>query len=462
MKPAFWTAVLILALMVGGLSFVSVYLTGSTRDGSDQPTASSPSLTFPIKTFPREGEKVQTTEVNQTGWQDYWFVNETEQEMAVGLNSKGCTCSEVEITVAPPSWMPYLASSAVLGALQQPPRGLDNLTMLAAAYAREHLFPEMPSAESTMLTREFSATVPAGAIGRVRLSWHQPVVKPLVTYADLWMGQRGGSANARLETRVLIAAPLEANKDLNIPTLSERELIRIGKSKPAWIICFSLTRPSFQLKAELLHSRFKPESDPIQVGKPIPLSIEDLQRIERSDEKMHRLHALAGYRIPVTMRAKAKDGTPVEWGRFHRVVELSSTDPDIEPVQVQVSGEVVGDISVGSGAEEGTINLGPFPYTRGKKAAVVLQTDDKTIDLELDKKHMPKYLKANLSAPREEASGHRSWVLKVEVPPKAAQGGFPRADDPDYRDSAIYVKTSKGKADPAPRSVRIPVRGEAN
>src|SRR5579875_2180396 len=114
MKPAFWTAVLILALMVGGLSFVSVYLTGSTRDGSDQPTASSPSLTFPIKTFPREGEKVQTTEVNQTGWQDYWFVNETEQEMAVGLNSKGCTCSEVEITVAPPSWMPYLASSAVL------------------------------------------------------------------------------------------------------------------------------------------------------------------------------------------------------------------------------------------------------------------------------------------------------------------------------------------------------------
>lgn len=461
MKPAQWTAVLILALMVGGISFVSVYLGGSTRE-VDQPTVLLPSLNFPMKVFPREGEKVQTTEVHQTGHQDYWFVNDNEQELGVGLNAKGCTCSEVEIAVATPYWMPYLARSAVFQALQQPPCGLHNLTALAAASDREHLFPEMPEAKTTMLTREFSATIPPGAVGRVRLSWHQEVVKPLTTYADLWVGQRGGSVNARLEAGVLIAPPLQAaNKDLTISTFSERELEKMKVSKASWIVCFSLTRPAFRVKAEVLHNRFKPESDPIEVGEPIPLATKDLQLIEEKDEQMHRLKPLAGYRIPVRVRAKAKDGTPMEWGRYQRLVQISCDDPNIDPVQVQVSGEVSGDISIG-GDEAGTINLGPFPHTRGTKRSIILQTDDKTIDLYLDLKRKPKYLETTLKGPDESAAGHRSWVLKVEVLPKAAVGSFPRADDPDYRDSAIYVKTRKGKDDASLRSVRIPVRGEAN
>lgn len=462
MKPAFWMAVLILALMVGGISFVSVYLSSSSRDPEQTPV-SLPSLNFPIKTIPREGEKVLTTEIHQGGRQDYWFVNDSDQELAVGLNSKGCTCTDVELTVAPPDWMPTLARSAVLGALQLPPRGLANLTTLAAATLdRSHLFPELSNSEMTMLTRVFSTTVPPRAVGRVRLTWRQEVAKPLKTYADLWMGQRGGSVNVRLEAGVLIASPLEATKDVSIPVLSERELEKMEKSKPAWIVCFSLTRPTFPLKAELLYNRFKPESDPIEVGEPIPLTAKDLRRIEQNDEKMHRLTALSGYRIPVRVRAKAKNGTPMEWGRFHRVVQLSSTDADFEPVQVQISGEVLGDISLGGGVEDGTINLGPFQHTSGVKRSIVLQTDDKTIDLELDTKHKPKYLNATLSAPQETAAGHRSWLLKIEVPPGAAQGGFPRSDDPDYRDSAIYVKTRKGKSDASLRSVRIPVRGEAN
>lgn len=462
MKPAQWIAVLVLALMVGGVSFVSVYLGSGTTGPSDDSPGPQPSLTFPIKTFPREGEKVQTTEIHQSGHQDYWFVNESGKIVAVGLNAKGCTCSEVEITVAPPSWMADLARSAVLQALQQPLRGWDNLTVLAAACDREQQYPELYNAARTMLTQEFSAEVPAGAVGRVRLSWRQEVVKPLVTYADLWMGQRGGSLSARLEAGVRISAPLEVNKDLTVPALSDRELEKMEKSKPVWIICFSLTRPTFHLKTEVLHGRLKPESDPLELGEPIPLRPTDLQRVEEKQESMHRLTALSGYRIPVWVRAKAKDGSPMEWGRFHRVVQLSSEDPGIEPVQIQVTGEVLGDISVGGNDEPGTVNMGPFLRSHGANRSIVLHTDERGIDLDLESDRIPKFLKAKLSAPHDAPAGHRTWVLKVEVPPDAARGEFPYANDPDYRDSAIYVKTKGGKTGKSLRSIRVPVRGVAN
>ncbi|HEY7327176.1 MAG TPA: hypothetical protein VH592_06040 [Gemmataceae bacterium] len=468
MKPSQWIAALVLALMVGGITFVSVYLGGSRPPEGTETINEPPPLNFPFKLFPREDEKAQTTEVGQVGYQDYWFVNEGDQTL-VGLNGKGCTCSEVDITMAPPSWMPYLARSAAFQALQQPPRGLDNLVNLAVAIDRAHQFPELPDTEGTMLSREFSAKVPAGAIGRVRLSWRQHEVKPLRTYADLWIGKMGGPVSARLETGVRIATPLEVNKELTIESVTERELEKMDAQNPErgrrgrnWIICFSLTRPYFRLKAEVMHDR--PEeanSDPVEVGEPVPLAPEILRRLEEKQEAMHRLTAMWGYRVPVTVRPRAKDGTPMEWGRFHRTVQLSSPDPGIEPVQIQVMGEVVGDISVGVGDEAGAINLGPFPQSRGTHRSINLETDEKAIDLELDLKRKPKYLNVTLSEPQDTGS-HRSWVLRVEVPPGAAQGEFPRADNPVYRDSAIYVKTKGGKSGTSLRSIRIPVHGVAN
>ncbi len=471
MKPAQWMAILVLALMVGGISFVSVYVGDNNRQPTDGIPVASPSLDFPFKSFPREGEKVQTTEVGQVGHHDYWFINGNEQDVLVGLNAKGCTCSEVELTLVPPSWIPYLARSVVTQALQQPMRGLDNLTTLAAANDYDHQFPELPDAEGTLFTQDMLKTVkvPPGALGRVRLSWRQEQVKPLKTYADLWIGQRGGNANARLDAGVRISAPLEVNRELTIDPISERDLEKLqgepdqkGRPGRGWIVCYSMTRPTFHVKAEILHER--PEeaaSDPVEVGEPIPLEARYLRQLTEGQKEMHRLTALAGYRIPVTVRVKAKDGTPIEWGRFQRIVQLTSPDTGIEPVQVQVAGEVVGDISIGINNESGTINLGPFRRTHGTSNAINLETDEKTLDLELDQSRKPKFLKVTLSEPQETA-GHRSWVLRVTVPPNAARGEFPRPDSPDYRDSAIYVKTKGGKTGGVLRSIRIPVRGVAN
>ncbi len=116
MKLAQWTAVLVLVFMVGGISFVSVYLGGSSRDASTAPTATPVSLNFPIKRVPLEGGKVLITEVRHSGHQDFWFVNDNEQDVAVGMIGKGCKCSEVEIALAPASWRRSLLSDSVVRA----------------------------------------------------------------------------------------------------------------------------------------------------------------------------------------------------------------------------------------------------------------------------------------------------------------------------------------------------------
>src|SRR6516164_4803580 len=105
MKTAQWTAVLALALMVGGITFVMVYL-GGTKTSSLGPSADdqAPVLTFASKRYPEEGAKVLTSEIRQEGHQDYWFDNDSGKPVQVGLIGKSCTCANVEVSVVSESW----------------------------------------------------------------------------------------------------------------------------------------------------------------------------------------------------------------------------------------------------------------------------------------------------------------------------------------------------------------------
>lgn len=456
MKSAQWMAVFILAMMVGGITFVMVYL-GNNRSNSETPPTPA-SLTFVAKQFPQKGEKALTTEVNQRGYHDYWFRNESGQDVPIGLNEKGCTCSEVEVFLAPESWAPRLVDEAagrfLRGTSALSPRPSDALRDLAAPYAPAQLPEE--EAQSTLLTRDNSFSVPAGAFGWVRMSWRRknPEAVPNL-HAELWMSQRGGTASTRLDAGVLIARPVEVNKEMTLGPYTLRDL---EKGQKTWILCWSLTRPTFHIQVEPVHSG-KAESDPVEIGQPVALSDADLRHIEKSSEKLHMVRLLSGYRVPVTVRARAKDGTAIEWGHFRRFVNLTSDDDGIEPVEVKLIGEVHGDVTVGSGTEGGAINLGPFVRSRGTRGEIVLQTDAPGIDLELDKAHVPEFLEAKFpDKPETSPGGHRLWVLEVKVRPNAARGEFPRAEDPVYHDSAIYVKT---KTEPR-RTIRIPVTGVAN
>jgi hypothetical protein len=453
MKPAQWMAVLLLALMVGGITFVMVYLGSTHGPVAATPMPKSASLSFGQKKYPGEGDKGLITEVNQTGHQDFWFVNDSGEEVPVGLNSKSCTCTQVELSIAPESWKSRLPEEAAGRVLQRaslllPSGELDGLQTLAS-YA-----PELSESEvkTTQLTRGNSVTVPKDAMGWVRLNWQKPDPRTLNTSADLWMSQQNGTATARLEASVLIVRPMVLNTDVSAGSFDLRDL---EKGRKTWIVCWSMTRPSFAIKVQRDPER-KAESDPVEVGQPIPLTAEDLRHFETSEKTP--LQMLSGYRIPVTVHAKAKDGTPIEWGHFRRYVSLTSED-GIEPVQVKVTGDMHGEVTIGNNHEGKAINLGPFARSRGARGEIILQTDVRGLELKLDAARVPEYLKVRFpEQPEVTPNGHRMWVLEVEVPPNAAIGEFPRPDDPVYRDSAIYVTTNENP----PRSIRVPVAGAAN
>jgi hypothetical protein len=275
----------------------------------------------------------------------------------------------------------------------------------------------------------------------------------LHTDADLWLSQKDGVAGVHLEVGVRIARPIEVKEEVSVGSFNIRDL---ETERKTWVFCWSATRPSYTVKMDPIHGQRAAESDPVEVGQPIPLSAAELRDLEQSEKTPERI--LSGYRIPVTLRAKAKDDTPIEWGQFHRYINLSSDDEGIEPVQVKVTGVVHGDVMVGGDKDSGVINLGPFSRSRGAHGEIVLQTDVQGLELKLDLSRVPEYLKARLGEPETSPSGHRVWVLEVEALPDKARGEFPRTDDPAYRDSAIYVTTEEK----LPRSIRVPVIGAAN
>lgn len=473
MKPAQWTAVLALALMVAGITCVSVYL-GSSRDNNVEELAPDAplALTFPIKSFPQKEEKALITEVHQPGYQDFWFLNESGHNLTVGLLDKGCTCSQVQITLAPPSWCAYGVRVTATQALQLPLHGMDlmpirmdRLTMMAVLTTRDQLFPDLPAeTESSMTLIKGSPqgfTVPAESMGRIRLSWEQPISRKLDTYATLWIGNPSGTVNTRLDAHVNIVDPvLLAAKELKFPAVTTHELEELEKQNSGqriWIICGSMTRSHFDIKAELLHEDIKAESDPVEIGAPVPLDKADYRKLaEEHGEKMPTI--ISGLKIPVTLKARAKDGTPAEWGYFSRYIRMIA-DGGNESVAVQLDGQVLGAVSISEmGKVRGSLDLGPFPRKRGTQGSINLETDAKDLDLELDTTRLPEFLKASLKKLSETGGGHRVWQLRVVVPPDKARGEFPRPRDPLYRDSAVYVKT-KGKP---PHSIRIPIMGTAN
>lgn len=460
MKPAQWLAVLILALMVGGITFVTVYL-GNNRPNVEAAAPTPASLTFVSKRVPNDWEKVPTTEMEQSGHADFWFRNDSGQDIPVGLLSKGCTCTEVHLTIAPESWLPHLldeaAGQVLHSAATLSPVGLDGVGSLAEAYARANGSTPLSEGEAktSQLTTENTTMVPAGAFGWVRLTWLRKTPGPLRTNAELWMSQKSGAVNALLEVNVMITRPVEVDPEMKLGSFTLRDL---EKEPKKWLLCWSLTRPSFHLKVEAGHDGRKAESDPIEVGAPIALTNKELQQIAARDKTTALLSVQSGYRIPVKVRNHAKDGTPIEWGHIRRYITLTSEE-GIAPTEVKVTGEIQGDVKVGSGQEGSTINLGPFFSSRGTHGEIELQTDVSGLQLKLDPSRIPSYLQVKFpDKPEETAGGHRIWVLEVTVPPNKALGEFPRVQDPVYADSAIYVKT----VEKPERIIRIPVAGTAN
>lgn len=455
MKPAQWIgAVLAGAAMVFVITFALNYVDIAKTRGPDGPGREMLQLTFPLTQAPPAQMGALGTEVNKPDWYDYWFRNDNDQPVRVGLARKNCKCLSVELYPLPPDWEARL------------PKGFDLANGLAlgagpAVACRQALAPAVLAGQLTPVHLEQLAEgeIPAHGEGWVRLKWSADKAGGQQINAVLWTDNKADGPTVTLNAMVMYHPAAQATLAVDAGKRNVSELEQSG-AVTLNIYCWSATRPSFSLAAEVDAVRpGGPRHDPFVVGAPVPLTAEEVVKLEAREHELPG-SVRSGWRVPVHLRAVSEDGkTPFELGVFQRWVKLTSPDPGVEPMRVPVTGRVVGDVTVLD--EEARIAFGNFPHSRGTGfAGVTLESDTPGTELKLETERLPKYLEARLPAkPNLSASsGHQTWRLEVRVRPGAARGQFPRHEDPAYADSAVYVQIG-GKT---PRSLRIPVTGTAN
>jgi hypothetical protein len=463
-------AAVLLAVMVFGITWAVTVMGGSGtgRDQSKTPASGGDALTFREKDTvyppdPQEGERQRAavSEVGEEKTHDFWFKNELDRVVEVGMISKTCKCTNVEVWLAPDRYskMPTEAEEA------------------KAAKALKDVENVVPV---PLLKQDAAAVVSPGQVGFVRLTWSGKAEggQPLV--AELWMGQKNTGATARLRINAVFVPPVWVkplppaleqgahDMDLAKEGLTLADLGENGKTYH--LLCWSATREKFQLNSRVVHSRLEDKKNPFIVGAPEPLTAEHLALLVDqflAEQKKGQgkyadippvVQPLYGYRVPVTLRARAEEGgAPFDLGRFKQWVELTASGDDFSDViDVKVVGAITGDVT--APGSDGFVQFGTFRRDREQRQALKLETGEDVTKLELDRERTPEFLDVELPTTSVKTGGRKSWDAVVKIPERKVSGEFPSDSNARMRDSAVYIRT----VGPNPACIRVPVSGTAN
>ena len=365
---------------------------------------------------------------------DFWFKNDNAAPLPVGVFSKTCQCTHVELFIAPADWKDVPAPADREKAMKE----LEKATKSTELMDRDNDPP----------------AVPAGAVGVLRLRWKGDRLGPKDLAAVLWMGEKGLGPQQRFLIRTVFLGPLRVVPEFDFGNQLQEKL-PIKASFPCW----SSTRTEFPLEARVLPNRKKnKESDPFTVGQPVPFTPEDFAALRKNPNNGA---VLAGYMVPVELRKVSPDGTtPFDLGLFRQRIELKIDDDN--KVLVAVKGSIEGDLKV-VGADAGSpIHFPSFDRTTVASQPVVVESGADVASLTLDRDRTPAFLDVDFPAGPEKIGDRKTWTLRIKWNPKSeAEGVFPRDED-EYRDSAVYIKPVYAKPDAAAPSLRIPVYGKAD
>src|SRR5262245_20419613 len=121
MKPTQTVLLLvIMVVMVFAITFASMYVRDTTtnRQPDDEPQPPPLTLSFDSLRFPDilADELRIVTEYGRRGHHDFWFTNNNDEAVTVGLNGTSCsTCSDVKLLLAPDAWREPLARAEAQG-----------------------------------------------------------------------------------------------------------------------------------------------------------------------------------------------------------------------------------------------------------------------------------------------------------------------------------------------------------
>lgn len=226
MKTAQWVAVLgVSAAIVFGLTFAATYLgrggTGKAKTASAAPQAE---LTWAdnVTNYPADSLKGPAAcEIGHGGTADFWFKNENAQTLPIGVRSKTCQCTSVELWIAPKD-------------RKDVPEAAD----------REKAVEELEAAgpPTELKEKEGAVDVPAGGVGVLRLAWKGDRLGPKDLGADLWMGEDGPGPVRHFVIHTLFVGPLAAKQEVAVGDVPVEKL-----PYEVTFPCWSPTRKQFPL-----------------------------------------------------------------------------------------------------------------------------------------------------------------------------------------------------------------------
>ena len=250
MKTAQWIVLLVvLTAMVFGITFAVSSLPG--RKSSGPKSVPQIRLTFadPVTQFPtpdpaKPSEVVPPVEceLGQSQTHDFWFKNENAQDVPVGIFSKTCQCTSVELWLAPKDWTD----------VPEPAKRDEAAKKLGPVAAKTEL-----------KEKEGGVTVPAGAVGLLRLSWNGNRAGPKSLSTTLWMNEKGPGPQQVFDIWTVFVGPVRAAAEYYVGAFTPEEL-----PKTVYAECWSSTRSELPLDVKLVQSRWegKDASNPFELG----------------------------------------------------------------------------------------------------------------------------------------------------------------------------------------------------
>jgi len=456
---AWLVAIGVLVLVIFGITFMSNYDPDQgkqalpTMPGPSILTgATSPEPEFATKVFPLEEADSMLQEFHKPGYHDYWLTNPHDQVIRFGLEGKKCTCTSV-FYFPVPQGHPYWSGTGKAFLKE----GKPDLARLQVAQGGPGFLETEKTLSPTELTnRNEAVELQPGEVGLVRMTWKNEKQQKDVMTATFWLGTQEQKQFVRLEARINTQAVLlvpEAVADLG-------NLSANGKpSVERQVAIHCPTRANLtekDLRVALTSSRPGKECVVIKEVRKATQAQLQLKRKETENplESVFFVTLLATW--------KPVEGGLPEIGPLVRRLEVSTIAPDVAELAryaspVRVTCRIEGDVEVVGTDDRGYVLLNRFERQDGTRTAVILETRDPGLTLEVDKERSPTFVQVEIDK-RPKVSGERlRWEMRLVVPPGKVSGDFPRAEGV-YRDCAVFLKIGGEK----PRSLRIPISGRAD
>jgi hypothetical protein len=411
-------------------------------------TASVWVVTGPANPF--DPQRPPDEEMGLDSHYDFWFKNENPEPVEVFVVKLSCNrCLHLELALAPEGWQAAQgAAVAGLGPVAAA-AGAAQAAQAAAnppAAGPDTVWQTLESEETNRGAKGF--TVPPGRAGWARLAWKDEEAGGKLLSIDLRTVSSSGSAPPiHLQYGAIFIEPVRVLPEGKLQVVGD--LNSGDKARETSFTVYSSTRTAFKLEPESDDDQ-KRKHPFVTCGKPMPLKQQECDELQ----KEHKRAVKCGYKVPVTVYEHLEDGREHDLGPFRWVVPVKSDVMDAT-IGLSVAGTVLGNITVLSDSEANRdrVEFGTFARSSVATKRVTVEAPLDT-DLKVDK--APAVMTVELTPEKtREGATHKTWSLTVTLPANKLSGHFPDPDNPEMRDTAIYLMAKS-------RRVRIPVSGTAS